>query len=272
MPAMFVGETQFPRDFRRYARQFSLLEIDCEPGSVPGKARLQGCAEQAREGFVFSLVVPSSLASLEGGDEAARAWKAAQNVARILKAKWWVVRTPTAVRPTRRAREQLGALFAQLQAGGMRVAWEPRGLWEDDAAGETAAALGAYLVRDVAKQDPPPADVLYARVLALGRGARVGLGLAERIAQRMHAFSEALVVVEGSGARAIKTALSMVQGAEPSEAEDELEDSDDADESVESDDSDESDESDDSDEDDSDDDDSDDDDSDEDDSDETEEA
>jgi hypothetical protein len=258
---MFVGETQFPRDFRRYVRQFSLLEIDCEPGSVPGKARLQACGEQAPEGFVFSLVVPSSLASLEGNEDAARAWKAAQNVARILKAKWWVVRTPTAVRPTRRAREQLGALFAQLQTGGMRVAWEPRGLWEDDAAGETAAALGAYLVRDVAKQDPPPADVLYARVLALGRGARVGLGLAERIAERMHAFPEAFVAVEGSGARAIKTALGMVQDAEPSEAEDELDDADDADESAESDDSDESEDSDDSD-----------DDSDEDDSDETEEA
>lgn len=245
---MFVGETQFPRDFRRYARQFSLLEIDCEPGSVPGKARLQACAEQAPEGFVFSLVVPSSLASLDGGEEAARAWKSAQNVARILKAKWWVVRTPTAVRPTRRAREQLGALFAQLQAGGMRVAWEPRGLWEDDAAGETAAALGAYLVRDVAKQDPPPADVLYARVLALGRGARVGLGLAERIAERMHAFPEALVAVEGSGARAIKTALGMVQDADPSESEnaselddaDDSEESEDSDESVDSDDSDES--------------------------------
>jgi uncharacterized protein YecE (DUF72 family) len=245
MPATFVGETRFPRDFRRYSRQFSLLEIDCEPGSVPGKARLQACAEQAPEGFVFSLVVPSSLASLEAGEAAERAWKAAQNVARILKAKWWVVRTPTDVRPTRRAREQLGSLFARLGAGGMRVAWEPRGLWEDDAAGEAAAALGAYLVHDVAKQAPPPADALYARVLALARGARVGLGLAERIAQRMHAFPEAFVAVEGSGARAIQAALGMVQDAEPSESEldaSELDDSEDSDELEDLDDSEDSDE------------------------------
>ena len=255
MPAMFVGETRFPRDFRRYARQYSLLEIDCEPGSVPGKARLQACAEQAPEGFVFSLVVPSSLASLEAGDEAERAWKAAQNVARILKARWWVVRTPTAVRPTRRAREQLGSLFSRLSAGGMRVAWEPRGLWEDDAAGEAASALGAYLVQDVAKQDPAPADALYARVLALARGARVGLGLAERIAGRMHAFPEAFVAVEGSGARAIQAALGMVQDAEPSESEsddaedsDEIEDSDESEDAEDSDDDDADDDADDSDE------------------------
>jgi len=241
MPAMFVGETRFPRDFRRYARQFSLLEIDCEPGSVPGKARLQACAEQAPEGFVFSLVVPSNLASLEAGEAAERAWKAAQNVARILKAKWWVVRTPTAVRPTRRAREQLGSLFSRLSAGGMRVAWEPRGLWEDDAAGEAAAALGAYLVQDVAKLDPLPADALYARVLALARGARVGLGLAERIAERIHAFPEAFVAVEGSGARAIQAALGLVQDAEPSESESDADESEDADELEDSDESDDAD-------------------------------
>ena len=55
MPSVLVGETHIPRDFARYARQYSFLEIDCEPGNVPGKARLQSCAAQAPEGFVFSL-------------------------------------------------------------------------------------------------------------------------------------------------------------------------------------------------------------------------
>src|SRR5688572_24539043 len=75
MPSVLVGETHLPRDFARYARQYSFLELDCEPGTVPGKARLQSCAAQAPEGFVFSLVVPAALASLERGEEAERAWK-----------------------------------------------------------------------------------------------------------------------------------------------------------------------------------------------------
>jgi len=34
MPTAFVGETRLPKNFKRYARQFSMLELDCEPGSV----------------------------------------------------------------------------------------------------------------------------------------------------------------------------------------------------------------------------------------------
>src|SRR5688572_15583498 len=104
MPTAFVGETHLPKNFKRYARQFSLLELDCEPGTIPGKARLAAVAEAAPEGFVFSLVVPSRLARLESGPEFDASWKAAQNVARVLGAKWWVVRTPAEVRPTRRSR------------------------------------------------------------------------------------------------------------------------------------------------------------------------
>src|SRR5688572_26428060 len=99
MPKVLVGETRLPKNFKRYASQFPLLELDCEPGSVPGKARLEACAAAAPDGFVFSLVVPSRLASLEAGGDTDPAWKAAQSAANILKASWWVVRTPASVRP-----------------------------------------------------------------------------------------------------------------------------------------------------------------------------
>ena len=69
MPTVRVGETRLPKNFKRYAKQFSLLELDCEPGNVPGKARLEACAAAAPPGFTFSLVVPSRLASLSAGPE-----------------------------------------------------------------------------------------------------------------------------------------------------------------------------------------------------------
>ncbi len=212
MPGVFVGEARFPKNFKRYAREFSLLEIDCEPGSFPGKARLQACAAVAPEGFVFSLAVPSVLARLEAGVDTDNAWKTAKLAARILKAKWWVVRTPAEVRPTRRTREQLAALFGQLNADGMRVAWEPRGVWDEAAAAETARNMGAHLVQDIAREAPLATGVLYSRLLALGRSARVGLSLADMIAERMQGFEEAFVVVEGQGAREIQKAAKLAVG------------------------------------------------------------
>jgi hypothetical protein len=149
------------------------------------------------------------VASLESGPEFDKAWKAASNVARVLKAQWWVVRTPAEVRPTRRSRESLAALVARLKEGGMRVAWEPRGVWDEVAAGETADAIGAAFVQDVAREVPRPGRVLYTRLLALGRGGRVGLSLADVVAERLSRYEEAFVAVEGQGAREIQQALGM---------------------------------------------------------------
>jgi uncharacterized protein YecE (DUF72 family) len=204
-----IGEMRLPKNFKRYTKQFSLLELDCEPGNVPGKPRLQAFAAEAPAGFTFSLLVPSRVASLESGPEFDKAWKAASNVARVLKAQWWVVRTPAEVRPTRRSRESLASLVARLKEGGMRVAWEPRGVWDEVAAGETADAIGAAFVQDVAREVPRPGRVLYTRLLALGRGGRVGLSLADVVAERLSRYEEAFVAVEGQGAREIQQALGM---------------------------------------------------------------
>ena len=209
MPTACVGETRLPKNFKRYTQQFSLLELDCEPGNIPGRARLEACAAAAPPDFVFSLVVPSRVASLEAGPDFDKALESAQKAARLLGAKWWVVRTPAEVRPTRRSRDNLAGLTARLKEGGMRVAWEPRGVWDEVAAGETADAIGAVLVQDIAREEPRPGRVLYSRLLALGRGGRVGLSLADVVAERLRRYDEAFVAVEGQGAREIQQALGL---------------------------------------------------------------
>jgi uncharacterized protein YecE (DUF72 family) len=212
MATVFVGESRLPREFRRYAKQFSFLELDCEPGNIPGKARLQSCRALAPEGFVFSLVVPSALANLESADTD-KAWKSALGAAAVLRSTWWVVRTPATVRPTRRVREQLAALFERLKEGGRRVAWEPRGVWDEVTAAETARNLGVHLVQDVAREVPLAKGVLYTRLLALGKGAKLSLSLADRVVERAISYDEAFVVVEGSGAAEIRKALALESGA-----------------------------------------------------------
>jgi len=209
MPTASVGETHLPKNFKRYTKQFSLLELDCEPGNVPGKAKLEACAAAAPPGFIFSLVVPSRVASLEMGPEFDKALESALKVARLLRAQWWVVRTPAEVRPTRRSRENLAALAARLKEGGMRVAWEPRGVWDEKAAGDAADAIGVTLVQDIAREEPRPGRVLYSRLLAFGKGGRVGLSLADLVAERLRRYEESFVVVEGQGAREIQQALGL---------------------------------------------------------------
>jgi hypothetical protein len=51
--------------------------------------------------------------------------------------------------------------------------------------------------------------VLYSRLLALGRGARVGLSLADTVVERLRGYDEAFVVVEGQGAKEIQQALGL---------------------------------------------------------------
>jgi hypothetical protein len=67
------------------------------------------------------------------------------------------------------------------------------------------------LVQDVAREMPLPAPVLYARLLALGRGARIGFGQADRVAERALCFEEAVIVVEGNGARQVAKSLRFAQ-------------------------------------------------------------
>lgn len=212
MPSVLVGESRFPKDFKRYAQQFSLLELDCEPGNLPGKARLQACAAAAPPGFVFSLVVPARVAALEAAADDDKAWRAAQNIAKMLKAQWWVVKTPASVRPTRRTKEELSALFSRLSDRGQRVAWEPRGVWEQADAADTAAELGVHFVQDIARERPLAKGLLYSRLLALGRGTRIGLAVAEVVAERAQQFEAAFIIVEGQGAREIARATGRDHG------------------------------------------------------------
>lgn len=223
MTQVLVSEARLPRDIAKYAREFGFLELSCEPGEVPGRARLQACAAGAPAGFVFSLVLPSVLGRLEDGPDTEAAWKLARGAERVLRPGWWVLPTPPSVRPTARARRRLAELVGRLQESGGRVAWQPSGLWEPVAALELADELGAFLVQDVAHEDPVGTGVLYARLLAVGRGARVGHEGAERVARRAACFDEAFVVVEGTGARQVQQAVQRVQ-RESAEWEDDSDD------------------------------------------------
>lgn len=200
-PSLFVGTASLRGDISRYAKRFNLLEVSAEPGRHPKHAGLLQLRRAVSDDFVFSVVLPPALASLEAGERSEDLIEAARAVADALRAGWWVLRTPPSVTPSARSARALGALVSKLASGDRRIAWEPRGVWRDEEALPTATSLGVDLVRDLFREDRlSDAPVVYTRVRALGEGARVGAAGAERIAERLEGVTSAYVVIEGAGA------------------------------------------------------------------------
>lgn len=196
---LHVGQSALHGDIARYARRFDLLELRAEPGRLPKPATLRRWLTQVPEGFRFSVMLPRVVSSLASGDASEAALDYALDRARALEAAWLVLQTPASVMPGARSPRLLADLVERL-AGEWRIAWEPRGVWEEDEAEELAASLGVHLVRDLTRSEPPSGAVLYTRLLALGEAVELRAAAVESLAERLLGHSEAWVVVEGRGA------------------------------------------------------------------------
>lgn len=230
-PSLFVGTPSLRGDITRYAKRFNLLEMSAEPGRHPKRAGLLGLRRAVGPDFVFSVVPPSPLASLESGAATDGLIEGAESVAEALGATWWVLRTPPNVTPSARSLRTFEALVEKLKVGERRIAWEPRGIWRDEEAAKVATSLGVTLVRDLLREEPVLDDpVVYTRIRALGEGAHVGSAGAERIAERLAGATSAHVVIEGSGAvgaqKVLREAFGLQRAGEDELAEDEALDDD----------------------------------------------
>ena len=187
-------------DIGRYAERFNMLELRAEPGKLPRAARLRSWLSEVPEGFVFSVVLPQRVGELQASPDARALLDQALATAEVVRAGWIVLQTPASVTPTKRSRERLAALVEQLPHGERRLAWEPRGVWQDEEAERVASALGIHLVRDVSRSPAPTGDVVYSRMRGIGDASRVRVSAVERVAERLAGFSESFVVIEGEGA------------------------------------------------------------------------
>jgi uncharacterized protein YecE (DUF72 family) len=212
--AVHVGRPTLEGGITRYARSFDLLEVIGEPGRHPRRPGLLEWRRAVPARFVFSVVVPTALASFESRPDRAEVLSHARMVADALEAGWWLVRTPPSVTPSARTAREMEALVAELAAPGRRIAWEPRGVWGDEEAVAAAGRLGVHLVRDLARVErSDDAAVVYTRLRALGEGARIGAAAAERVAERLADATDSFVVVEGAGAGRVRQVLREALGA-----------------------------------------------------------
>jgi uncharacterized protein YecE (DUF72 family) len=194
-----VGKAALVGHIERYAQKFDFLELRADPSLLAAK-RLRRLREGVPEHFSFSVVAPRELALLDRATPDKAFLDAARAVAEALKARFLLLRTPATVAPSQRSRGRISTLVDALRGAAKDVAWEPRGIWTDDEAEAFAQELGVTLVRDLAEQDAPAGNVVYTRLLALGRNTRMGSGAVERVAERIADAEEAFVIVEGDGA------------------------------------------------------------------------
>jgi uncharacterized protein YecE (DUF72 family) len=212
-----IGQSRLRGDISRYARGFDLLEVRAEPGTLPRPRRLRQWRSDVPPEFVFSVRLPSAVAALTAGDDFDTALGYALRAAEALEASWLVLNTPACVTPGTRTRQRLSELGKILARSGVRLAWEPAGLWEAQAAERVAGESGFHLVRDLLRSDPPSGETLYTRLRGLG-GARFGVGAAERLAETLVERQEAYVVVDVGGAQrgaqALRGAVTEITGSD----------------------------------------------------------
>ena len=193
-----VGQSPSALSIARYGKHLDLLEVRLDNGA-PRRRTLETMKSEAPPHLVFAVLVPKQVCTLDV-DATADHVASSLETARGLAARWLVVRTPPTARPGARTRARLTRLVELLKAGETPIAWEPTGLLAEADADELAKALGVTLARDPARDDLPEAAVAYGRISSLGAGGRVRGSAIERAADRLAAFEEAYVVIEGDNA------------------------------------------------------------------------
>ncbi|HEY4105728.1 MAG TPA: DUF72 domain-containing protein [Polyangiaceae bacterium] len=194
---LFVGKSALEGDISRYAARFNFLELRADATNLPRGARVGEWRKRVPAAFAFSVVLPKVVGAMQSSEfDVARTLKLAET----LSAKWLLLQTPSSVGPSMRAQERLKKLFGLLAHDERRIAWESRGVWEDEQLEEFAGEFGVHVVRDVSRSEAPETDCVYTRLLALGDGAQIRSNVALHVAEALAEREEAIVVIEGQGA------------------------------------------------------------------------
>jgi uncharacterized protein YecE (DUF72 family) len=198
MTRLWIGTDALRGSIERYAERFDLLELRAEPGRTPRRAVLRSYAARAPRDFAFSVRLPRAAADLSENEPKQEPILHALEAADALAARFLVIQTPASATPGRRTRERLARLVERLGRD-RRVAWEPRGAWEEAQAEAFASELGVQLVRDLTRAPAPEGEVLYARLGVLG--GRLGADALERAGESISSSREAYVVISGAAAK-----------------------------------------------------------------------
>jgi uncharacterized protein YecE (DUF72 family) len=195
MARILVGLAALTGDLKKLQEQFDLVEVRSASESWPKDSTLKRWRKSVPPAFVFTVVLPPSVATLAATPETDDALKEALHVAAVLQARCVLLQTPPDVRPTTANKKKLAALFEKIPAEGTVRCWEASGLWEAEDVIATARSARVLPVLDAAQDALPPGAMAYTRLRAMGKAAATARTM-ERLAAALRGRREAFVVVE----------------------------------------------------------------------------
>jgi uncharacterized protein YecE (DUF72 family) len=215
MTSVHVGLPSIRGPLAKYAESFDLLEVRPVDASLPRPTKLRSWRKEVPPSFVFSVVLPASVAQLKPSAESEAALTESLAAAAALEARCMVLVTPPSVTPTALNRGRLRALVEKLPRDAVTLGWEPRGIWDADEAALWARELELHLVVDAARDTTPRGALLYTRLRGIGVSDRLGDESVERVREALRGRREAFVVVESTGASRVAQALRRPLGGAP---------------------------------------------------------
>lgn len=197
---LLIGENSARGSIKRFSSDFLEMPVTEE---MP-KARTLREMRASRPELVFTLRLNPDvgLVGREHPDV-----ERARGAAEALGAEVIVIPTGPRFTPTKGNLASLSELSAALRSEGVRVAWEPRGVFDTREAERWADSAGALLVRDLTREVAAPGETVYTRVLPFGTGARVTQHGREHLAEQLQDRDTAYVVVARDAVRSTRAEL-----------------------------------------------------------------
>ncbi len=199
-----IGARRLESNLAAYAKRFDFLEVHMPAHGQPAPttATLRRWRKQVPPHFDFSVVIGPAASALKAGSDLDRDLDEAMGAADALQARCMLVVTPASVTPAQVWRDRLAKLAERIKRDATYVAWEPRGLWENEDARKLAQQLDVLLVVDPLRDAPLEGPVFYGRLRALGETRSFGATALERVVATVGVRRDAYVVIETSSALA----------------------------------------------------------------------
>src|ERR1700690_2436204 len=193
-----IGARRLESSLSAYAKRFDFLEVHMPARNQPAPtlSTLRRWRKQVPPHFDFSVVVGPAGSQLRAGNDLDHDLDTALAAADALQARCMLVVTPPQVTPAAVWRGLLAKVPGRLARDATFIAWEPRGLWENEDARRLAEPLGVLLVVDPLRDATPDGPVFYGRLRALGGTRSFGAAALERVVESIGARRDAYVVIE----------------------------------------------------------------------------
>lgn len=201
---LHVGVPELRGKLERFP--FSFAEIQAAR-SIP-RRRVLRTIQGARPDLVLSLRVAADFALASSSEDLEKLTRAAEH------ASFVVLPTTHRTGPTRENLRRLQELAERLRSETTRIAWEPHGIFEPEEEERWAQEANVLLVRDLTRATPPEGEVVYTRLRSLGTSARASLHRIDMLAEALTSYTDAYVVVEGSGALRFRKELTGALGSQ----------------------------------------------------------